>query len=306
EALILKQNDPEAQAVAKQLELLPELLALLKKSDIARIENNRPMEYAALAKASEIAPDREDLKQRRDQLSDQIKQAHFSNLINRALLSLKKKQIKAARSNYNKAKSLYGNHSELRVLNAAIIKASVAEDLEQAIAAGKQAIAQDDWSKAQLVYTRALQRYPEDKSIRDGLQLATKLVSLQAALADYIERSDRLSSQNIYSAAQDTLIQARVFASYSNALSGQAVKLKALLAQLNVKIPVFVKSDNLTYILVRGVGKVGLTPGREIQLKPGEYTFEGIRTGYKSKLVQVRLPIGQSSFKVEVVCDEPI
>ncbi len=305
-ALRLKQTDPEALAIEEQLEVLPELLALLKQADIARIENNRQKEYAALVKAFEIAPRREGLEQRRDQLSEQMKEIRFSNLINRALLNLNKKQIKSARSNYNKAKVLYGNRSELRILNDAIIKASVAVDLEQAIAAGKQAIAQDEWSKAQRVYTGALQRHPEDKSIRDGLQLATKLVSLQAAMADYINRSERLSSQNIHSAAQDTLIQARVFASYSQSLSRQITALKGLLAKLNVKIPVFVTSDNKTFILVRGVGKVGLTPGREIQLKPGEYTFEGIRKGYKSKLVQVRLPIGHSSFKVEVVCDEPI
>ncbi len=305
-ALSLKKNDPEAMAIEKKLELLPQLLALLKKANIAQIENNAQKEHAALAKAVEIVPDRVDLKQRRDQLSEQIKEIKFSNLINRALLNLKKKQIKSARSNYNRAKSLYANRSELRVLNDAIIKTSVTVDLEQAVGAGKQAIAQDEWSKAQLIYSGALQRHPEDRSIRDGLQLATKLVSLQAALADYLERSERLTSQNIFNAAQERLIQARVFASYSKTLKSQTSQLKALLAQLNVKVSVFVKSDNKTYIQVRGVGKVGFTPGREIQLKPGEYTFEGIRKGYRSKLVQVRLPVGETSFKVEVVCDELI
>ncbi|MDX8396697.1 MAG: hypothetical protein R8K49_00080 [Mariprofundaceae bacterium] len=305
-ALRLKKAEPEALLIVKQLEALPELLALLKKADVARIENNQQKEYAALAEAYGVAPERAGLKQRRDQLSEQIKEAQFSNLINRVLLNLKKKQIKSAWLDYNKAKALYSNRAELQVLKGAIVKASVAVDLQQAIAAGKQAIAQDDWSKAKLVYTGALQRHPEDKSIRDGLQLAAKLVSLQVALADYIERSERLSSQNIYNAAQDTLIQARVFVSYSQLLKAQISRLKVLLAQLNVEVPVFVKSDDLTYVQVRGVGKVGRTLGREIHLKPGEYTFEGIRAGYKSKLVEVHLPVGASGFKVEVMCDEQI
>jgi len=75
---------------------------------------------------------------------------------------------------------------------------------------------------------------------------------------------------------------------------------------VNVKIPVTVTSDNQTFILVRGVGKVGVTQQRTIQLKAGVYTFEGMREGYKSKLVELRIPIGSDSIGVRIVCDERI
>jgi len=305
-ALLLKQSDQEARSLNTRVKALPILLELLKKADVARAENKPEKEYAALLKAVNIAPHREALKQRRDALASSIRENQFTIQISRGLSNVEKEDIRAARRNYKKAESLYSGRSELRALNAAIVKASAALDFKHAVANAGKAIAGDDWVRAQSIYADALKRHPDDTTILDGLQLASKLVSLQHAMADYIHRPERLSSPNISAGARDTLIQARVFAHNSQSLSRQIARLQNLLAGMNVKIPVFVKSDNQTYILVRGVGKVGTTLGRTIQLTPGEYTFEGIRSGYKSKLVQIRIPVGQTSFQVEVVCDERI
>jgi tetratricopeptide (TPR) repeat protein len=305
-ALQLKPGDQEAQDIEQKLDALPELLALLKRAEVAGIENNPEKEFAALAEAVKLAPHRDELKQRRDELAERIRENRFLVLISSGLFSVDKKELRAARSSYKQANTLFPGRSELRVLNEGIVKASAALDLKQSIALTKKAAAQDDWVRAQSVYSGAAKRHPKEKRIVDGLQLSNRLVELQQAVADYISRSERLSSGNVFEAAQNTAIQAAVFAPYSLSLKEKVVELKELLASMNVEIPVFVKSDNQTYILVRGVGKVGLTHGRNIQLKPGEYTFEGSRTGYKSKLVRVRLPVGKASFQVEVICDERI
>ncbi len=305
-ATLLKQSNPEAQALEQRIERLPELISLMKKADIAAIENNPEKEYALLTEAVNIAPDREVLKQRRDVLAREIRENQFSSYISRGLVSVEKKDPGAARLHYKKAQALLPGRPELRVLNDAIIKSSDELDLNQAVGLAKKAIAEDDWSGAQSVYAAASKRHAKDKAILDGLQLANRLVSLQQALTDYINRPDRLSSRNVFAAAEDELVQANIFASYSKSLSALAAELKVLLASMNVKLPVFVKSDNQTYILVRGVGKVGLTTGREIELKPGFYTFEGTRPGYKSKLVQLQIYVGERPLSVEVVCDERI
>ncbi|MDQ6997500.1 MAG: hypothetical protein Q9M17_02175 [Mariprofundus sp.] len=305
-ALLLKPDEPGAKNLLKKLEALPELLALLKRADVARIENNFEKELTVLEHAFAIAPDRNGLKQRKDMLAETLKERRFSQWISSAWQALEKNDINTARLNYHQAKRLYAKRGELKPLNDAIAKTSARLDLKQSLSAAGQMIRQDEWLKAERIYAKSLQRHPQDKTLRDGLQLATKVVSLQAALNDYITRSDRLSAQNISAAAKDTLIQAEVFARNSKRLSFQITKLKTLLAKVNIKRAVMVKSDNNTFILVRGVGKVGLTPGREIQLKAGEYTFEGSRPGYKSKLVQVRVPIDGAMIRVEVICDERI
>ena len=67
-----------------------------------------------------------------------------------------------------------------------------------------------------------------------------------------------------------------------------------------------VVSDNQTNIIVRGVGVVGITLSKTIQLTPGRYKFEGKREGYKSKLIDVLIPYDKTSYRLSVICDEPI
>jgi hypothetical protein len=69
---------------------------------------------------------------------------------------------------------------------------------------------------------------------------------------------------------------------------------------------VTVISDNQTFVSVRTVGKVGVVSQKVIQLNPGQYTFEGAREGFKSKLVQAFIPYDRDHFSVHVICDEPI
>ena len=67
-----------------------------------------------------------------------------------------------------------------------------------------------------------------------------------------------------------------------------------------------VTSDNMTDIQVRGIGKLGLIHNKTIELKPGYYTFEGTRNGFKSKLLQVLIPYNKNNYSVRIICDESI
>ncbi len=305
-ALLLKPDNPDALKLAQRIGTLPKILELLKKAAVARTENNPEKEYTAVAEALKLDPDRQALKQRKAALEESIKESQFAPLIALGLDRVKHRKLQQARSSYHKAKQLYPGRSELRVLNTAINRLAVALDLESAKTRGKAAIDRDQWNEAQSVYAAAAKRHPDDKTIRDGLQLSNKLVSLHQVLSDYLRQPERLAAGNVAAGARQALDQVHIFAQNSQSLSRKETELKALLVQANIKIPVTVTSDNQTYILVKGIGKIGITQQRTIRLKAGTYTFEGIREGYKSKLVEVRIPIGSHSFDVKVVCDERI
>lgn len=305
-ALLIKPDDQQAQTVARKLNVLPELLDVLKKVNVARIENNNQKEYSLLIKAIKLSPDRQGLQQRRDVLWQSIKEKRFRGLISHALLAVEKQNFNTARSDYKKAKVLYPGRLELRKLNKIITQTSRALQLKELKLQAKKAMANDDWFKAESLYAKGIQDNPLDNELRDGLQLAGKVASLQTDIRKYLEQPERLSSENIFAEAQNTLIQANVFSRNSPTLAQLAVQLKNLLKKVSIKIPVLVKSDNETYILVKGVGKVGKTLSRTIELKAGDYIFEGSRPGYQSKWVRVHLSIDAPSFEVEVICDERI
>ena len=86
----------------------------------------------------------------------------------------------------------------------------------------------------------------------------------------------------------------------------QAKRVITLMQAMNQTKEVSVVSDNQTFVQVRGVGKIGKTTHKVIRVKPGNYTFEGFRDGYKTKLVKVIVPYDQKTINVKVICDEPI
>ena len=50
---------------------------------------------------------------------------------------------------------------------------------------------------------------------------------------------------------------------------------------------------------------IGRTRARTIELRPGEYVFEGKREGYRSKLVEVVVQANAGApVEVRIVCDE--
>ena len=81
-------------------------------------------------------------------------------------------------------------------------------------------------------------------------------------------------------------------------------QLESTLRAVNTPVEVTVLSDGNTFVSVRGIGNVGTTTSKVIELKPGPYTFEGKRQGYKSKLVEVMIPLHSNFYQLRVVADE--
>ena len=72
------------------------------------------------------------------------------------------------------------------------------------------------------------------------------------------------------------------------------------------EVPVRVKSDKKTFIRVEGIGIVGKTDNRIIQLRPGHHVFKGKCPGYKSVSIEVDIPPNFTSTVVEVRCREKV
>ena len=178
--------------------------------------------------------------------------------------------------------------------------------LTLAVNQAQQAVRQDDWEQVKLNFTRAAKDAPEDQKVVEGLRRANHILSLQARLEQFLKAPYRLAHTAVLNEAQQTLVAANAASGDSFTIKRQATQLGELITQINRVIPVTIISDNQTYVLVRGVGKVGVVTKKIIQLKPGNYTFEGTRKGFKSKLLHLLIPYDQNQFSVRVICDESI
>ena len=305
-ALVVAPQSPEAQALQQDIERLQRILPLLNEVKAARAEHDLQKEYNLLQQILQISSGRTEATERLNLLGQLIKNKKFDAHISSGFAEIENKQIKKARHHYQEAKKVDPKRKELEVLLGQLLAQEKALRIQQALKQAEQAIRQDNWQQAKANFAKVIRDMPENETAIEGLKRANEILGLQLSLSQYINNPYRLAHSNVLSEAKKTLTQAQHVSSYSFGIKKQTEQLRKLIATFNRLISVTIMSDNKTYVLVRGIGKVGVISQKTIQLKPGNYTFEGTRNGFKSKLLQVLIPHDQNNYSVRIICDEPI
>ena len=305
-ALVVAPQSPEAIALQQDIEKLQHILPLLNEAKAARAEHDMQKEYNLLQRILQISSERTEVTERSNLLGRLIKDKKFDAHISSGFTEIENMQIKKARYHYQEAKKIDPKRKELEVLLGQILAQEKELRIQQAIKQAEQAIQQDNWQQARVNFAKVKKEMPENETATEGLKRANEIIGLQLSLSEYIKAPYRLTHNAVLSAAEKTLTQAKHTSSYSSGIKKQAEQLRKLITTFNRLIPVTVMSDNKTHVLVRGIGKVGIISQKTISLKPGNYTFEGTRSGFKSKLLQVLIPYDQSNYSVRIICDERI
>lgn len=305
-ALKVNGQSPEALQVQVAIEKLVDLLPLLNSAAIARAENDLQKEYECLQQVLKIAPERDGVKDRLNELADRIQTQKFERHISSGFDNIQNRQPQKARSHYDAARQIDSKRAELSLLLAQILDLEKSLRIKIAVSQAEQALGQDNWEQVKLNFERAATDAPDDQTVVQGLRRADHILSLQARLDQFLKAPYRLAHTEVLNEARQTLAAAKAASGDSFTLKTKATQLSELITQVNRVIPVTIISDNQTYVLVRSVGKVGVVTQKIIELKPGNYTFEGTRNGFKSKLLHLLIPYDQNQFSVRVICDEPI
>ncbi|HET8807189.1 MAG TPA: hypothetical protein VFM76_02310 [Methylophaga sp.] len=305
-ALMLDTSSEAAKKLAERVAQLPEINDLLKQIKTANAENNRQRERDLINQLLKLVPEREALKQRGQQLTTAINNDNFQQQINQAYQALENANLAAAQSALDKARQLYPDRSEVRALNQAIQQAKQNQQLRQLQSKVASAESADNWIAVQTHRQEIQSLRPADKANAEQLAVANKIVSLQQQIDAALASPYRLSNQSVAEDAKALLAQASNYQNQSATLAAKRQRFAEVLAAANQPVAVNINSDNQTFISVRGVGNVGVIDAKTIQLKPGNYTFEGKRTGYKSKLIEVEVPLDQAAISVTLICDEAI
>jgi hypothetical protein len=304
--LMVSSQSPEASELQQKTEQFSTLLPFLDGAKAARAEKDQQKEHDFLQQVLKLAPERENIAARLKELEDRIKKQKFDVHISSGFMSIENNQAQNARHHYQEAKNVDPERSELPVLLDQVSTLEKSLRVQEAVNQAENAVRQDDWQQAKNYYTKILQDAPEKKNAVEGLKRAEQILELQARFSQYIYNPYRLTHKEVRQEAEKALVLADGISVHSFSIKSQAKQLRELIQQINRFVPVTVISDNQTFVSVRSVGKVGVVSQKVIQLNPGEYTFEGAREGFKSKLVQAFIPYDQDHFSLHVICDEPI
>lgn len=305
-ALLLKAQHPEAQALAARIAILPEVLLELRAARRARAENRPAREKAALERALQLDGERSELRARIAALGGDMAEQNFLAAVDRGFRALDAGDLAGAEAALARADAIFPGRSERALLEDRVRELSLRQTLGAHLEDAEQAGAADNWSAAERAFQNALRLDETHERAQNGLTLARRIIAAQSGVEDFLARPERLASENIEAAARTLLAQSAQLGALSPKLARSTEALRGALERATTEVSLFLKSDNRTEILVRGVGQVGKVREKTLSLRPGVYTLEGRRKGYRSKLVEVRLEPGASSSELTLVCDERI
>jgi len=305
-ALMLNNQSEEAVTLSNKIDKLPDILPLLDKANTARVENNYEKELVLIKDIIQLVPERASTVERKRELVGIINRKNFNSNIDQSYKAIEQGNAEKAKQSLMAAKRIYPKRREIGDVTLAIQKLEKNQRLEKYQQAAQTAIAADDWVTVKQQLELALRERVDDKQIQKSLADATAIIILRNDLDQYIDNPYRLSNRLVVSTAQARIAEARPFIDVSPSLNKKTETLSRLIESMSKKVAVEIISDNQTNIIVRGVGIVGITQSKTIQLAPGRYKFEGKREGYKSKLIDVLISYDKISFRLSVICDEPI
>lgn len=305
-ALLLKPRHAAARELRRRIDVLPQVLELLQTAAQARAENRPQTEQKALAEVVRLDPARTTARQRLQTVTQAIAERAFTENITAGFSALEQRDLAAAQRHWAAAKKVFPGREEAAVLGREINDLNRALTLQKHLRAGARAAAADDWGGALQSFQLAGKIDAVHAEAVAGEKRARAILSARKNMDSHIAAPGRLSSSNVAAAAEKLLAEARKLFQFSPALARRGEVLAALLAAARRPAAVTVHSDNQTDIRVRGVGVIGKTERRTLELRPGVYTFEGRRRGYRSKLVTLTVRHDRAPLSVTVVCDEQI
>ena len=305
-ALTLKPDEAAARALQSRIAVLPEVIRLLALADRAQAENDHRSQREHLEEVVRLDSAREDVRARLQALAAEIAERDFAAHIAGGMDAVAKRDLRGALQFIRQAEKIYPAREEVSLLRRNIRRLDREVTMQRHLSAARQAAARDDWNGARAAYGQAAAVDAADAEAVDGAKLAAQVVGAHNDIADYLARPQRLSSENVAALAAEAVRRAQAFYRISPGLEKQARSLETLIAGYAKPVQVVVRSDNKTRILVRGVGEVGRTRERTVDLRPGTYTFEGRRPGYQSKLIQVEVRPGAAPPEVTLICDERV
>ena len=164
--------------------------------------------------------------------------------------------------------------------------------------------AAEQWGEAAAAYSDILTQDGNIQFARSGLRQANAQRQALKALNAIIADAERLSSDARYHQAQTTLKQAKALSPQGPVLTAALQQTEALLDHYGLPVPVLLRSDGATEVLLSNVGPLGQFSEKRLRLRPGDYTLVGSRNGCRD--VRTQIKVVPDMPPVDIRCQEAL
>lgn len=301
--------DPANAAARRGLKragTLDEVRTLLAQAAEAERTGRLADAERAWGRALELDPDTTAAREALARVRSQQAAGAFSAAVADGLAALSRKDYAAARAAYERAGRIRPGAPEVKEGLEQVDRALGDRTIAQHLDAARRAEGEERWRDALAEYRAALMIDPNLLDAQRGVERVEPRVMLDAALASYLERPERLFSSEVRGAARATLAQAGAIASPGPVLTRQMTEVSNLLAAAETPVRLTIASDNVTEVTIYRVGRLGAFEHKDMDLLPGRYTVLGTRAGFRDVRREVTIVPGKQPPQVVIRCEEQI
>ncbi len=295
-----------AQAGLKRARVLDDVLKEVAAGTRAEQGGDAAAAQAAYRRALALDPATRSARDGLARLQARATGDAYSAAMSTGLAALARKDYAAARQAFERAGQIRPGAPEVADGLRQIEQAGRTRDIGERLARARAAEREERWADALSAYRDALKVDPALVDGQQGAERSEPRAMLDAQLQTYLDRPDRLFSQEGRATARNVLAQAQAVSAAGPRLGAQVQRLDQLLRQAETPVRIALASDNLTDVQIYRVGKLGVFDHRDVELMPGRYTVVGTRSGYRDVRKEVTLLPGAPPPQLVIRCEEPI
>ncbi len=303
--LALDPGNTESIQGLERARQVPRITALVEKGQIAERQDDLDQAQAAYKGAvsldSKFKPAREHL----ERVDELIRTRQFNGAVAEAELALERGNFTGTQNALRRARQLQPDASEVRNIARRLHSRKRQAELKRI---RKLAIAQEkkeNWNEARQSYEKALAIDANATFASNGKRRTDQYGALNKAVNGYLAEPQGLQQSETRAKARE-ILQAVANLDSGQRLHQKNNELGRLIDAYEKPVAVTLHSDGITEVTLYRVGKLGRFQVHRRQLRPGLYTAQGTRSGYRDVKVTFEVPINGVQTTVSIVCQEAI
>jgi hypothetical protein len=230
----------------------------------------------------------------------------FDSAVGEALAALSVQDFDAADAALERAAGIDPGAVALVDTRERLRRARRQAALDTLRAAAKTRAQAEDWQGAAERYRKALRIDSAAGFARAGLAGAEQRAALNRQFDHYLDDPARLYSAEPLANAEQLLRATGSAPAAEPKLADKITRLQQFVHQARQPVPVALRSDGETDVVIYHVGRLGRFVERQLSLPPGSYTAVGSRSGYRDVRRVFELYPDRPSPTVEIRCEEPV
>jgi len=230
----------------------------------------------------------------------------FAAVMSEALAALDGGDPAAAQAALERARIMRPSSPEVDEAMRRVAAAQRRQTLAALQRRAETAESSEAWREAVDLYTQVLDLDGNLAFAIAGRERSVARQRIGERIEYHLANPDRLVSDEVLAETAALLAQAESTRPRGAILNGQTTRLTRLVETASIPVPVSLHSDNLTRVVIHKVGPLGTFSRMTVDLRPGTYTLQGSRPGYRDVRLEVTVRPGGPVPPVVIQCEEEV